>query len=168
MDEREARALLSFAEEARRKLAGPDAGVWRDRLERRHQELEAAFGWLLGHGHTGDAQRMAGLLAEFLRLTGQAATGRVWLDRALAAAMVDDRLKAVALYENGTLASWQGADEEACSLHGRSLHLARRLGDKPTIALALCGLARVVLREDLEWARALGEEALRTVDATDD
>jgi tetratricopeptide (TPR) repeat protein len=63
---------------------------------------------------------------------------------------------------------WQGADDEACCLHGRSLDLARRLGDRTTIALALCGLARVALREDLDWARALCEEALQTVQDTDD
>jgi hypothetical protein len=66
------------------------------------------------------------------------------------------------------LAFWQGADEDACSPHGRSLQLARRLGDPTTIALALCGLARVALREDPGWARTLCEEALQTVEATDD
>ena len=86
----------------------------------------------------------------------------------LAADALDDRLRAVALYEDGMLAFWQGADEAACSLHGRSLHLARRLGDKTTIALALCGLARVALREDLDWARTLCEEALAVVDGTND
>jgi hypothetical protein len=92
----------------------------------------------------------------------------VWLDHALAAAPTDDHLRAVGLYEAGMLAFSQGADEEACSLHGRSLQLARRLGDPTTIALALCGLARVALREDLDWARTLCEEALQTVEATDD
>ena len=86
----------------------------------------------------------------------------------LAADALDDRLRAVALYEEGMLAVGQGADEEACSLHGRSLHLARRLGDKTTVALALCGLARVALHEDLDWARTLCEEALAVVDGTDD
>jgi hypothetical protein len=45
------------------------------------------------------------------------------------------------------LAFWQGTDEEACSLHGRSLQLARRLGHPTVTALALCGLARVA------WAK---------------
>jgi hypothetical protein len=79
---------------------------------------------------------------------------------------LDDRLRAAALYREGMLAIWQGDDEEACSLHGRSLHLARRAGDQTLIALALCGLARVALHEDLDWARALCEEALATVDGT--
>jgi Tetratricopeptide repeat len=95
----------------------------------------------------------------------------VWRDRpqpALEAATIDDRLRAVALYENGMLAYWQGDDEEACSLHGRSLELARRLEDRTGVALALCGLARIALHEDLDWARTLCEEALAVVDGTDD
>jgi tetratricopeptide (TPR) repeat protein len=90
------------------------------------------------------------------------------LDRALAAVPTDDHLRAVGLYERGMLAFWQGADEDACSLYGASLQLARRLGDPTTVTLALCGLARVALCEDLDWAQTLGEEALQTVDATDD
>jgi tetratricopeptide (TPR) repeat protein len=168
MDEQETRTLLSFAEEAGRGLRGLNANLERDRLQRRYQELEAAFDWLLDQGHTDDALAMAIALAEFLRITSRVATGRGFLDRALEAGAVDDRLRAAALYENGLLAFWQGADEEACSLHGRSLQLARRLGDRTTVALALCGLARVALREDLDWARTLCEEALQTVEGTDD
>jgi tetratricopeptide (TPR) repeat protein len=168
MDERETRTLLGFAEEAGRGLRGLDAELWRDRIEGRYQDLEAAFDWLLDHGQTGDALAMASTLAEFLRITGRVATGRAWLGRALAAAAIDDRRKVVALYEDGMLAFWQGADEEACSLHGRSLHLARRLGDQTGVAQALCGLARVALREDLDWARTLCEEALAAVAGTDD
>jgi tetratricopeptide (TPR) repeat protein len=168
MDEQQARRLRSFAEEAGRGLRGLDGGVWRERLQRRYQDLEAAFDWLLDHGHATDALAMACALADFLRIAGQVATGRAILHRALTAAGTDDRQRAVALYEDGMLAFWQGADEEACTQHGRSLQLARRLGDATMVALALCGLARVALREDLDWARTLCEEALRTVEATDD
>jgi non-specific serine/threonine protein kinase len=111
---------------------------------------------------------MAGALAEFLRITGRVATGREWLDRALAATAADDRLRAVALYESGLLAFWQGADDEARSLHERSLDLARRLDDHTAVALALCGLARVALRDDIDRARALCEEALEAVKGSDD
>jgi tetratricopeptide (TPR) repeat protein len=168
MDERETRALLVLAEEAGRGLRGLDADAWRCRIEHRYQDLEAAFDRLLDHGQAGDALGLATSLTEFLRITGRVATGRGWLARALAAAGPDDHRRAVALYEDGMLAFWQGEDEEACSRHGRSLHLARRLGDHTTVALALCGLARVALREDLDWARALCEEALAEVAGTGD
>jgi tetratricopeptide (TPR) repeat protein len=170
VDDRQATALASFAEDAGRGLKGLDAGEWEERLRQRYPELESAFAWLLDHGRTGEALTMAGALAEFLRLTGRVATGRAWLGRALAAAGDDDRLRAVALYEDGLLAFWQGADEEAQSLHGRSLELARRLGDPTMTALALCGLARVALRDagQADQARALCEEALAVVDGTGD
>ena len=167
MDEREARTLLGFATEAARGLRGLDAGVWRQRVERRYEDLAAGFDWLVDHGRPGDALALATRLAEFLRISGRVAAGRGWLDRAVAAAP-DDPRRAAALYEHGLLAFWQGADDDACSLLGQSLHLARRLGDHTTIALALCGLARVALREDLDWAQALCEEALAVVAGTGD
>jgi hypothetical protein len=147
---------------------GLDAGVWRQRTERRYQDLAAGFDWLLDHGRSGDALELATTLAEFHRISGRVATGRGRLDRALAAAAPDEPRRAVALYEHGMLAFWHGADKDACSLLGQSLHLARRLGDHTTIALALCGLARVALREDLDWAQALCEEALAVVAGTGD
>jgi tetratricopeptide (TPR) repeat protein len=168
MDEHAARSLRCFAEQAGLGLRGLDAAVWRDRTERRYQELEAALEWLLDQGQAAAALGIASTLAEFLRISGRIATGRAWLERTLAAAPVDDPRTAGAVYEDGMLAFWQGADEDACSLHGRSLHLARRLGDPTTVALALCGLARVALREDLDWARTLCQEALQTVHDTDD
>jgi tetratricopeptide (TPR) repeat protein len=168
MDEHGARRLGCFAGAASRGLRGLDAPVWRERMESRYRALEAAFEWLLDHGQASDALAMACGLAEFLLITDRVATGRDWLDRALAAAPTDDHLRAVGLYERGMLAFWQGDDEDACAQHGRSLQLARRLGDRTTVALALCGLARVALREDLDWAQTLCEEALQTVEATDD
>ena len=69
---------------------------WRDRLQHAFEDLEAAFDWLLDHGQAGDVLRMASTLAEFLRITGRVAIGRGWLDRALAAAALDDRLRAAA------------------------------------------------------------------------
>jgi hypothetical protein len=167
MNEQAAQNFLCFAEEAGRGLGGLEADLWRSRLQQRYQELEAAFSWLLDHGLAADALAVASTLAEFLTITGRAAAGRDWLGRVLAADALDDRLRAVALYQDGLLAFWQGADEEACSLHGRSLHLARRVGDQTVIALALCGLARVALHEDLDWARTLCDEALATVKGTD-
>jgi non-specific serine/threonine protein kinase len=168
MDEREALVLLAFATEAGRGLRGLDAGMWRQRIERRHQDLAAGFDWLLDHGRAREALELATRLAEFHRIGGRIATGRDWLERALAAAAPDDPGRALALYEQGMLAFWQGADEDACSLLGQSLQLARRLGDHTGVALALCGLARVALREDLDWAQALCEEALAAVAGTGD
>jgi hypothetical protein len=51
----ETQMLHSFVEKAGRGLRGLNANVWRDRIERRYRDLEAAFDWLLDHGQAGDA-----------------------------------------------------------------------------------------------------------------
>jgi predicted ATPase len=101
MNEHAARKLGCFVEEAARGLRGLDASLWRDRIDGRYRELEAAFEWLLDHGQADDALAMATALAEFLRITGRVATGRRWLDRVLGAAPANDHLTAVGLYEAG-------------------------------------------------------------------
>ena len=167
MHEIEARAVLAFAGQAARELRRLDAGIWRERLEGQYREVEGAFEWFLDH-RTSDALAMASMLAEFMRISGRATIARSWLDRALQAAAADDPLRAKALYEEGLLAFWQGADAEAWTLHERSLDLARQRGDQSMVAQALCGLARLVLTEDVERARALCEEALATVEGSDE
>ena len=169
MDEHEADALLSFAREGDRELRGLQAGAWRGRLQDRTPQLEAAFRWFLDHDRAGDSMAMAIALANFVRISGRVTAGREWLDRALAAASPDDPQRPFALYENGLLAFWQGADEEVRSLLEQSLDLGRRRGDATAVAVALCGLARLLLREgDLDRARALCEEALATVEGSDE
>jgi hypothetical protein len=53
---------------------------------------------------------VAGTLAEFLTITGRVAAARSLLNRLLAADTLDDHLRATALYQDGLLAFWQGAD----------------------------------------------------------
>jgi hypothetical protein len=53
--EESARSLLAFAENAGHGLSGLDVNLWRDRLQHRYLDLEAAFDWLLDHGQAGDA-----------------------------------------------------------------------------------------------------------------
>jgi tetratricopeptide (TPR) repeat protein len=167
MDDIEVRAVLAFVGQAAYELRRLDAGIWRERLEARYHDIEAAFEWFLDH-RTADALAMASLLAEFMRISGRATLGRSWLDRALQVAAADDPLRAKALYDEGLLAFWQGSDAEARALHESSLELARQREDQSMTAQALCGLARLVLTEDVERARALCEEALATVKGSDE
>lgn len=168
MDWTEAQSLITLVDEVSQGLDGLDVRRSLERLEGHFQDLEPVFGWLLEH-RPRDALKMACQLAEFTRLTGRISDGRSWLDRALAAAD-DQPLRPLALYENGMLAFWQGDDRLAQSLHEASLELARNLNDRTSVAVALCGLARIALRRDggLDGARALCEEALETVRDTDD
>jgi tetratricopeptide (TPR) repeat protein len=168
MDTTEALALCSMAETADVGLRGEDARMWRGRLDTAREDLLPAFECLLDRDRSA-ALRMATALAEFWRTSGQIPEGRAWLDRSLAVADGEDPALPRALYENALLAFWQGADDASGALLGRSLDAARRLRDTTGEAVALCGMARIALREGaLDRARALCEDALECVNGTDD
>jgi tetratricopeptide (TPR) repeat protein len=168
MNEAQAVNLMRFAEEAGRKLRGPDAARWRERLARRYSECESALRWLLDSGRPDEGLRLAVALVDFWQYTDRISTGRAWLDRALLERTAEDALRAEALFQAGLLAFWRGDEEATLALHQRSLGIARRLGEPTAIALALTGLARVELRRDIERARTLCLEALDVVDGTGD
>jgi tetratricopeptide (TPR) repeat protein len=168
MDESRAISLLSVAEESAAELRGLDAKAWIARMETEYRDLEAALDWFLEHGRANEALRMAASLPNFWSATGRLEQGHAWLDRALAAPVTDEILRGNAFFQAGLLAFWQGEDERARSLHDQALEIGRRLGDPTVIALALSGLARIALREDIEQARALCKEALEVSSGTDD
>jgi tetratricopeptide (TPR) repeat protein len=168
METHEARQLAALTEGADAGLKGLDAKSWRDRLEGRLDDLQAAFDLLLGDERSVALQMATGM-AGFWMLTGRIPEGRAWLDRACAAADPEDVTLPRALYENALLAFWQGDDAECRSLLARSHDVAHHFEDATGEAVALCGMARVALRDDdLDRARALCEEALVRVDGTED
>jgi tetratricopeptide (TPR) repeat protein len=168
MNEVQAVSLVRFAVEAGKELRHPDAAQWRERLDRRYSECEAALRWLLDSGRADEGLRLAVALVDFWQYTDRISEGRTWLDRALVERTAEDALRAEALFQAGLLAFWKGDDEATLALHRRSLGLARRPGQPTAIALALTGLARVELRTDIERTRALCFEALDVVDGTSD
>jgi tetratricopeptide (TPR) repeat protein len=168
MDTTGALAMCSLAEAADLGLRGLDAQMWRGRLEAGLDDLQTAFEWALDHDQLM-ALRIASAMAEFWRTAGRIPEGRAWLDRAQAASDRDAPALPRALYENALLAFWHGDDGAAGSLLARSLDTARRLADPTGEAVALCGIARLALRDgNLERARDLCEEALERVAGTDD
>jgi tetratricopeptide (TPR) repeat protein len=168
MDATQAQPLCSLAEAGDLGLRGLDARAWRARLEAGLDDLQSAFEWALENDQSVSL-RMASAMAELWRTAGRIPEGRDWLDRALAASDPEDPDAPRALYEDALLAFWQGNDGTTRSLLERSLATARRLADPTDEAVALCGMARVALREgDLDQARALCEEALERVAGTDD
>ena len=168
MDTHEAHALGVMAEAADLGLKGADARSWRDRLEGSLDDLRSAFELLLNQDRSA-ALRMATAMAGFWKLTSRIPEGRAWLDRAIAAVDPDAAALAPGLYENALLAFWQGDDDTCRSLLARSLELAQRRNDATGAAVALCGMARIALREgDLARAQSLCEQALERVAGTDD
>src|SRR5438552_12792176 len=167
MDLHEALELTAVAQRADAGLKGLEARSWRNRLEAGLDQLRSAFELLLDEDPPA-AVRMAVGVAGFWTLTSRIPEGRDWLDRACAAVDPDDPTLPRALYENALLAFWRGDDDTTRSLLDRSLDTARRLGDQTGEAVALCGMARVALRdEDLDRARRLCEDALNRVEGTD-
>src|SRR5437870_8375809 len=83
---------LTLAEQAELELGGPQQAAWLERLEREHDNLQAALQWSLEQ--TGDreagqrreiALRFGGALEQFWEVHGYWSEGRTFLDRALVA-----------------------------------------------------------------------------------
>jgi tetratricopeptide (TPR) repeat protein len=168
VNERQALALLTLAEEAGAELKGLEAKTYLERLEPEEASFHSAVEWFVDQGRGNQAIRLAASLPDFWSAIGRVDAGRALLERALAAPAPNEALRGRALFEAGLLAFWQGNDARARSLHEESLGIGRRLGDATVIALALSGLARVTLRHDVEEARALCRQALEVCDGTDD
>ena len=168
MDEREAMALLTLAKEAGAELRGLDAKTWLQRLESQHAQFRPAVDWFLEYGRGDEALGLVVPVANFWSATGRLEEGRALFDRALAAPATDEALRGRAFFDAGLLAFWQGDDDRARSLHEQSLEIGRRLADPTLIALALSGLARIALREDVEEARELCRQALQATNGTHD
>lgn len=113
-----------------------------DRLEREMDNLRLVLAWAIEHDDVAIFQLLHG--AWHLWYTrGHLSEGRQWLQQALErwpTATPAARLQA--MYQAGTLATWQGDTDYAIRLHQEQLQLAAELGDAPAIGFALVGLGR--------------------------
>lgn len=149
-----------------------DAAI--ERLEAEFDNVQAALDWWLTDGRPAEGLRLAVAFHALWSRRGQYALGRHWLETTLELA---DRMapanscrleRAVALTEAGTLAGYQGDNEQARTFHRRSVEAWRELDHAAglSIALANLGLAEW-MAGDAEQALVLLEEALirsRTAD----
>ena len=143
---REAHAVyyLAMAERAEAELTGPDQVVWLDRLEADKDNLRAALRWFIEQGQAESAIRLAVALLWWWLARGHRSEGLESLVRLLALrAPVAPLWRMKALYAAGTLAWIETHPEQARDWYEHSLAMARQLGDRLHIALALDGLGRV-------------------------
>jgi len=165
--DRHAAFFLALAEEADPKLAGPQQGVWVERLEAEHDNLREALSWFLEHEEGGEtALRLGAALWRFWNTRGHLSEGTKWLERVLAEgdrAASPARVKA--LEGMGWMAQFQGEYQRARATYEEMLELSRGLGDKGNIATALNSLGTVAAQQgDNEQARALLQENLGVIE----
>ncbi len=162
---------LTLAEQAEPELVSPQQALWSERLEREHDNLRAAWQWMLEQVGDGKemALRLGGALWNFWWSRGYWSEGRDFLERALLASeRVAVPVRGKAIMVAAGLAFIQSDYQRAEGLAKESLALCRELGYQPGIAHALYRLGNIAwVRGNTIAARSLMEEALgvfRTVD----
>ena len=162
---------LQLAETAEAQLNGPEQVVWLERLASDHDNLRAALRFTLDYGDADASVRLCVALWRFWFWHGYLDEGRIWLEQALRAGSGKESLvRAQALSCAGFLASNQGDFTRAEALCEEGLHMAQRLNDPSSKAMALMGLghasswgrdparARPMFEQSLALYRALGNE----------
>ena len=163
VEQRHATFFMGLAEEAERKLEGPDQSRWLVSLENDHDNFRAALAWSLGEGgDVGFGVRLAAALWPFWFARGYLSEGRRWLESTITrSAPAVTLARAKALNGAGSIATFQDEYEAAKALIEEGLALNRELGDEEGIASSLanlCGVAMLGQRDDIP-ALAVLEEA---------
>jgi predicted ATPase/DNA-binding CsgD family transcriptional regulator len=149
---------LALAERAVDGMIAPDQVAWFERLEAEHDNLRAALEFSRRGANPEAELRLVGALAPFWARTRHVAEGCARIDDVLprtegVASLAGRRARVLAL-------DWRGfTDMHRETAHAeRAVALARELGDRALLALALRHMAMSPARQDR--ARALLEEAV--------
>ena len=168
-----AQYYLALAEQAEPELKGPQQAAWLQQLEREHENLRAAMGWLLepeeAEHRTDMALRFVIAMRRFWLMRGYWSEGRAFLEQALTRSEGDVTSSRATVLDHAAEWAYLLDDyERGAALCEESLALFRALGDKAGIASCLYMLAgggqdwwgEARTRGTLAEARALIEEAL--------
>jgi DNA-binding CsgD family transcriptional regulator len=162
--QRHARYFLGMTDEPWRGLAGAETVAWLDRVEREHDNLRAALGWLRDYGPLEAGLSLSASLWWFWSVRGYLTEGQVWLRTFLdrpdpGTASAPERARA--LFGAGVLARLQTDYEGSQALLEEALGIARANGDDPCAADVLVELGDVAYsRQELAIARGHLAEAL--------
>jgi predicted ATPase/RsiW-degrading membrane proteinase PrsW (M82 family) len=166
-----ARYFVGLAEQAEAELRGAEQAAWLRRLGREHDNLRAAFAWLVDAASYEEALRLATALGPFWEQRGTLGEPRAWLEGVLSAdGAVPPPLRARALYAAGRLAMLQADYADAEAALGQASDLYRGLGGDELVRcqweLGFIALVRGdydralhAFEESLSAARALGDPA---------
>jgi len=153
---------IGFAEPAEPALRGPDQQAWLDRLHAELDNFRAAFGWIVRQQEPEPALRLASALLEFWVVRADWSEGLEWVERALdLPGEVEPAMRMKALRAAAELADVLSDYPRSTARYEESLAIARTLGDKRAIAMALDGLAHEAQRVGrIAEARPLIEESV--------
>jgi predicted ATPase len=134
---------LVLAEEAATGQSGAQGTQWLEACTLEHDNFRLALEWLT---ETGDAEwglRLGTALFSFWEAREYLAEGRDALSKLLklAGAAAPTKIRARALFAAGVFAAEQGDYDSAHAVTEESLAIARQLGDKQGVAVALNALA---------------------------
>ena len=164
IERRHALYLLDLTVSSEELQWGPRALFWQKLLHDELDDLRAALRWLIANGEIDLAQTMGGALARFWRLGNLLTEGRAWLGELLS--LSDARDSAVyskMLVGAGLLAAYQADFLVALEMLQQAAAVCRRVGDGPSLALALFGLGTMAwLRGDCGQAQTLADEGVAT------
>ena len=150
MDGRTAEELLALAERL------PDRSRERaevlEAIDARYPEMLAALDWLVAAGHADEAFVLADDLVGFWMGAGRIEDGDAWFRDALATEAGSAAARAKALYAHGYLVFWAGQYDVARQRFETARSLAAEVGDRNIEALAIAGLGRVYLQNDVTAA----------------
>ncbi len=163
---------LALAEQARPELAGADQGVWLLRLDLERENLLAAHSWA-GRMDQGAAPglRLVWALKPYWITRGFLGLGQQMTVEALSRDGANERnmARCRGLLDAGWIGVLMGHYEEARGYLEESLAIAREIGDKRRIAVALQPLGLACMGQgDMAAARTHLQEALAMARELDD
>jgi tetratricopeptide (TPR) repeat protein len=167
---RHADTYVALAEQAEPELRGPDQLAWLARLERAHDNLRAAEGWLRQSGDWESAARLGGALRLFWVTRSHLSEGRQRLETVLTHAEdLTLPVRAKVFHSAGVLAWTQGDNDAARRYFDAALALRRAEGNQAGTAILLNNLGHLaILRAAYDEGEPLLNEAFALQEAIGD
>ena len=162
---RHANFYRALAEAAEPELKGAGQVSWLDKLDREHDDLRAALGWLLEQGEAETVARFGYSLYVFWWIRGYHTEGRSWAEAALSRGSdLSRKGRAKALFVRGAMAMAQGDHPTAEACYAESCALFESAGDKlggsrPRLGVGLLAMSRAEARRAAEHLRESAEAA---------
>lgn len=160
LHQRHADYFVTFAKMVEEELPGRQHDMWLNRIEQEMDNLRGALNWTIAQSPE-QGLHLAVALFPFWHSRAYLQEGRLWLERALAAAEAETPTRARALAAASLLAQRLGDLGLAASWAESSVSLSRRLGDDVALAYALNNWSIVLISQgDNAAAQQVAQESL--------